>query len=301
MSKNFQDNAGVLGMASMRGHYATSGNGTQFTLGRINHLKQAGLRERSGSKVTDTQQMFNRDVSSPKYRTEAKAIAQNVKKYLANKEEKQVNPRSQGQYYAPKHGSGMLKAGLKGGQRGAMVGGITTTPFPILHNGLRVMRGEISAREACIISLRESASDAGAGSVSALTVTTVMAACPPIAIALTTISPKLLAAGGSRMVKQFFWILESHKEKTKAYYGTLSQHDLDFLDKLEADLKDEYQKKLQKIEKSRALLDQLSGLPIKPGVAVALKRYRESVALAQAHGVQAIGAKVLLSESQYIC
>ena len=150
------------------------------------------------------------------------------------------------------------------------------------------------------MSLQESAGGAGAGSVSALTVTTVMAACPPIAIALTTISPKLLAMGGSRMVKQFFWILDSHKEKTKAYYGTLSQHDLDFLDKLEADLKDEYQKKLQKIEKSRALLDQLSGLPIKPGVAVALKRYRESVALAQAHGVQAIGAKVLLSEQQYI-
>ena len=46
--------------------------------------------------------------------------------------------------------TGAIKAGIKATPKGAAIGAITTLPFSTLRNGLRVVRGEISAKEAAI-------------------------------------------------------------------------------------------------------------------------------------------------------
>lgn len=293
MSKDFQDHVEAMGTALARNSHTTVENIARLMPKKINQLNKQELNGKA---------------------------AQNIKQYLADKKTKTKTSQSKlyrnnknneknsdvanrawpMEHCQANRGDGAFKAArFQATPKGATVGAIRTAPFCILYNGLRVMRGEISTGAACRASLEDLAMDAGVGGVSALTVTTVMTSCPPIAVALTTLSPTLIVVGGAEMVKQFFAILEFHKEKNKEYYDSLTPHDLDFLTKLEANLEAEHQKKLQKIGKSRALRQQLSRLPVKPDVAAALKRHRASVALAQAHGVQAIGSKVLLSEQRH--
>ncbi|OKH18011.1 hypothetical protein NIES208_07540 [[Limnothrix rosea] IAM M-220] len=275
--------------------------------------------------------MLEKVPPSHRYGATAKDGAQNTKRYLVDKDVSHINPHSkggsgnvdnllfenrganrargakkmtpkeQGQIHAQarvENLTGALKAGVQAASKGAVIGAISTAPFAMLHNGLRVVRGEISAEDACKESLKETAIGAGVGAVSAFGVTTVMAACPPIAAALVTLSPALLAVGGAGMVKQFFGILASHKEKTKEYYESLTQQDLDYLKKLEADLEYEHKKSLRRIEESRVFHQQLSERPVHSGIAAALQRYQESAALAEAHGGKPIGAKALLPNQQ---
>lgn len=54
----------------------------------------------------------------------------------------------------------------------------------------------MSAQDAALETAKETAIGGGVGAATAFTVTVVAAACPPVAIALTAVSPVLLAAGG---------------------------------------------------------------------------------------------------------
>lgn len=83
--------------------------------------------------------------------------------------------------------TGAIKAGFQAAPKGAAIGAITTAPFSMLRNGLRVVRGEISAQDAAKETGKETVIGAGVGGVTAFTVTTVATACPPIAIALRVV------------------------------------------------------------------------------------------------------------------
>ncbi len=71
--------------------------------------------------------------------------------------------------------------------------------------------------------VKETAIGGGVGAVTAVTVTTIATACPPIAVALSAVSPALLVVGGAGMVYEFFKILDEHKQQVKDYYESLTQ------------------------------------------------------------------------------
>lgn len=331
MSNESKKNAGVMGAASAKVHHAIFEDILKFTPEKVNHLKRGGLRDGAGRSATEAQQMLDKIPPSQRYGADAKTAAQNVKKYLADKDASHIKSHSKGgsgdvdnllwenrvanrtrgaKDMTPKEQrqiaaqarvdnvTGALKAGLQAAPKGAIIGVVTTAPFAMLHNALRVVRGEMSAQEACTETIKESAIGGGVGAVSAVGITTLMAACPPIAAALTAISPALLVVGGAGVVKQFFGILESHKAKTREYFESLTQHDLDYLEKLEADLEYEHQKSLRRIGESRSFHQTLSERPVQPGITAALQRYQKSADLALAYGGKPIGGKALLPNQQ---
>jgi hypothetical protein len=176
---------------------------------------------------------------------------------------------------------------------------------------LRVVRGEISAQDAMQVTLKTTAIAGGAGGVTALTVTTIAAASPPIAMALAAISPALLVIGGAGMVKEFFNILDNHKEKTKAYYESLTQQELAHLEKIEDELiyqhnknmeffADERIKNLEFLAESKALNDKISNRPIESGVEAALKRYLESAEISRSLGCVPVGEKLLNGSQNFL-
>ncbi|MGF2015610.1 MAG: hypothetical protein RMX25_029540 [Nostoc sp. DedVER01b] len=81
--------------------------------------------------------------------------------------------------------TGAMKAGVEAAPLGAAIGVATAAPFSLLTNALRVVRGEISAQEATIETLKDTVKGGVVGSVTAFLTTTLAVACPPIAIALT--------------------------------------------------------------------------------------------------------------------
>ena len=147
---------------------------------------------------------------------------------------------------------GAFKAGLEAAPKGAAIGAVTTAPFSMLRNALQVVRGEVSAQEAAEKTLKEIAIGGGVGGATALTVTTVATACPPVALALTAISPALLIAGGAGMVYEFFKILDNHKQQTKEYYENATQQELNHLKKIEDELIYEHTKNMSFLAEERA-------------------------------------------------
>lgn len=121
---------------------------------------------------------------------------------------------------------------------------------------------------------------------------------------LAAISPALLVIGGAGMVKEFFNILDNHKEKTKAYYESLTQQELDYLGKIEDELIYEHNKNLEFFDnertknlaflaESKALNHKISNRPIESGVEAALKRYLESAEIARSLGSVPVTEKLL--------
>ncbi|WP_233455516.1 MULTISPECIES: hypothetical protein [Nostocales] len=96
---------------------------------------------------------------------------------------------------------------------------------PLTH-GLRVVRGEISAQEAATATLKDTVMGGAVGGVTAFTTATLAAACPPIAIALTTVAPLLAVVGAGGMAVEFFRILDDHKQAVKTYYESLTRQEL---------------------------------------------------------------------------
>jgi hypothetical protein len=201
-----------------------------------------------------------------------------------------------------------LKAGLKAAPKGAVIAATTTLPFSMIRNALRVVRGEMSTQDAMQVTLKTTAIVGGAGGVTALTITTIAAASQPIAIALGAISPALLAIGGAGMVKEFFNILDNHKEKTKTYYESLTQQELDYLEKIEEELiyeqnknmeflADERTKNLAFLAESKSLNAKISNRPIESSIEGALKRYLEPAEIARSLGCVPAG-ETLLNGSQ---
>jgi hypothetical protein len=253
-------------------------------------LHRGGIRSGTGRTPAEAQQMLDKIPPSQRAGVNQQTAAQNAKQYLVDKDASHIQSHNQGGSSNPdnilwenksinrargdKHMTpqeqtsihvkaqfdnlaGALKSGLQAAPRGAAIGAVTAVPFALLKNGLRVVRGEISAAEAAKETAKETAVGAGVGAVTALTVTTVAAACPPVAIALTAISPALLAVGGAGMIHQFFQILGNHKQQVKDYYESLTESELQHLSQIEAEIDYEHQKTISALDEQQQITDSI--------------------------------------------
>ena len=135
------------------------------------------------------------------------------------------------------------------------------------------------------------------GGATAFATTAVAAACPPIAIALTTAAPALAVVGTAGMVYEFFQILDDHKQTVRAYYQSLTQQELERLQEIENELIYEHTKNLEFLAEAKAVNNDIKNRPIAPGIEGAMKRYLESAAIAKSLGLTSADSK-LLADSQ---
>lgn len=326
MSENSCRNSAFNAAASLKVHHAQLSDVGKYTPEKLRHLRRGGIRAGAGRTEAQAQQMLDQIPSSQRAGVDGQSAAAKVREYLADKDASHIEPHSKGGSSHPDNIkwesktanrargdqhmtrqeqrklsvkaqvdnlSGALKAGLEAAPKGAAIGAMTTAPFSLLKNALRVVRGEISVQDAALETAQETAIGGGVGAATAFTVTTVAAACPPIALALTAISPVLLAAGGAGMVYEFFKILDDHKQQVEEYYASLTQRDLEYLQDIENELLYEHSKNLEFLNASEALNVEITHRPIESGVEGALKRYLESAAIAKSLGVTPIGNKQL--------
>ncbi|BAZ46249.1 hypothetical protein NIES4102_32790 [Chondrocystis sp. NIES-4102] len=172
--------------------------------------------------------------------------------------------------------TGAIQTGVRAAPKGAMIGAVTTAPFSILRNGLRVVRGEISAEDAIMQTGKETVIGGGVGAATAFTVTTIATACPPVAIALATISPALWVAGGAGLIYEFFKILGDHKQQVRAYYESMTEQELQYLAQVEAELIEEHQKTISLSDAQQQLTATIVDRSRESGVQGALVRYVQS-------------------------
>lgn len=269
MSDDFQRNSAVNAAANAKVHHAQLNDIGQYTPEKLGHLQRGGIRNGEGRTEAQTQQMLEKIPPSQRSGVDGQSAAGKVKEYLADKDASHIKPHSKGGSSHPdnlkwenkaanrargdRHMTqqeqiqlnfqsqldnltGALKAGLQAAPKGAVVGAVTTAPFSLLRNSLRVVRGEISAQDAAIETIKETAIGGGVGAATALTVTAVAAACPPVAVALTAISPVLLVASGAGMVYELFQIIDDHQQQTKESDEVLTQQDLNYLPEIENEL-----------------------------------------------------------------
>ena len=246
MSKDSQRNSAFNAAANSKVYHAQLDDLKNFTPEKLNHLRRGGIRSGAGRTNAEMQQMLNKVPASHRAGVDGQSAAKNVKQYLSDKDASHIKSHNHGGSGHPdnikwenksinrsrgdrnmtrqeqrslnataqfKNLTGAIKAGLQAAPRGAAIGAITTAPFSMLRNGLRVVRGEISAQEAAIETAKETGISAGVGAATAFTVVTGATACPPIAIALTAISPALWVAGGAGLTYEFFKIIDHHKKE----------------------------------------------------------------------------------------
>jgi hypothetical protein len=344
MSDESQRNSIFNVIADLKVHHATLDDIKLHAPDKLSHLQKGGIRDGMGRNEAQTQQMLDKIPSSDRSGVDAQSSAENVREYLTNKDASHVKPHSKGgsghpdnikwedrsanrargnQDMTPQEQfqldfnaqidnlAGAVKAGFKAAPRGAVIAAATTLPFAMLRNALRVVRGEISTQDAMQVTLKTTAIASGAGGATAWTVATIAAASPPIAIALGTIAPALLVIGGAGMVKEFFNILDDHKEKTKEYYESLTQQELDHLKKVEGELIYEHNKNMTFLDEERAknlnfladskmINDKISNRSIEGGVEGALKRYLESASISKSLGGTSVGDNLLNSSQKFI-
>lgn len=332
MSQDSRRNSAVNTVARTKVHHAKFEDIKQFTPEKANHLKRGGIRSGSGRTDFEAQVMIDKSPPSQRAGVDGQAAAAKLKEYLVDKDASHKTSHNQGGSSDPNNMTwenkslnrsrgdrnmtsqeqrqiakqarvdnvnGAVQAGLNAAPRGAVIGAITTAPFSMLKNALKVVRGEMSANEAVGETVKETAIGGGVGAVTAFTVTTVASACPPIAMALSAVSPALLVLGGAGMVYEFFKILDDHKKETRKYYESLTQQDLAHLKYLEEEIEYEYQKHLGFLEESESFRKQLQNRPVESTLEGALNRYRESATLAQSIGVEPCGKNLLDSIPQY--
>ncbi len=328
MSDDSQRNSAINAAASTQVHHAQLSDIKQYTPEKLGHLQRGGIRSGAGRGEAQAQQMLDKIPPSQRAGVDGQSAASKVKEYLADKDASHVTPHSGGGSSHPDNIkwenkaanrargdqqmtrqeqmridtkvqidnlAGALKSGLEAAPKGAVIGAVTTAPFSMLRNALRVVRGEISAQDAAMETVKETTIGGGVGAATAFTATAVATACPPVALALTAVSPVLLAVGGVGMVYEFFKILDDHKKQTKEYYESLTQHDLNYLKEVENELLYEHTKNLEFLDNAQVLNAEITNRPIETGVEGALKRYLESAAIAKSLGASPIGSKALLS------
>jgi hypothetical protein len=344
MSDESQRNSIFNVIADLKVHHATLDDLKLHAPDKLSHLQRGGIRDGVGRNGVQTQQMLDKIPSSDRSGVDAQSSAENVKEYLTDKDASHVKPHSKGGSGHPDNikwedrstnrargdremtsqeqigldlkaqvdnVTGAFKAGLEAVPRGAAIGAVTTAPFSMLRNALRVVRGEISAQEAVEQTLKETAIGGGVAGVTALTVTTVATACIPVKIALTAMNPALLIVGGAGMVYEFFKILDNHKQQTKEYYENATQQELNYLKKIEDELIYEHTrnmnflteartKNLEFLAESKYLNDKVANRPIGSGIEGALKRYLESAAIAKSLGSVPVGENLLNGSQKYI-
>jgi hypothetical protein len=331
-------------IADLKVHHATLDDLTLHAPDKLSHLQRGGIRDGMGRNEAQTQQMLDKIPPADRSGADARSSAENVREYLTEKDASHLEPHSKGGSGHPDNikwedrstnrargdrdmtpqeqfqldftaqvdnFAGAFKAGLEAAPKGVAIGAVTTAPFSMLRNALQVVRGEISAQEAVEKTLKETAIGGGVGGATVLTVTTVATACPPVAIALTAISPALLIAGGAGMVYEFFKILDNHKQQTKEYYDNATQQELCHLKKIEDELIYEHTKNmnflaeertnnLDFLAESQSLNDQITNRPIESGIEGALKRYLESAAISKSLGGVQVGENLLDSSQKLI-
>ncbi len=318
MSTDSQRNSAFNAATNVKVHHARLEDIKQFTPEKLGHLQRGGIRNGAGRTEAQTQQMLDNVPPSQRAGVDGQSAAAKAKEYLADKDASHIAPHSKGGSSQPDNIkwedkatnrargdqpmtqqeqvrldvkaqfdnlTGALKAGFQAAPRGAVIGAVTTAPFSMLRNGLRVVRGEISAQEAALETAKETAIGGGVGAVTAFTVTTVAVACPPIAIALSAVSPVLLAVGGAGMVYEFFKILDNHREQVRAYYQSITQQELQRLQAIEDQLAYEHAENLEFLARARAINDKITNQVSEPGIKGILKKYMQSVAIAKSLGL----------------
>ncbi|MBD2464493.1 hypothetical protein H6G89_26150 [Oscillatoria sp. FACHB-1407] len=314
MSDDSQRNSAVNATANIKVHHASLENIKNFTPEKVNHFYRGGIREGAGRTQAEMQQLLEKIPPSQRAGVDGESAARNVKEYLANKDASHIQPHSKGGSAHPDNIkwedkssnrargdrsmtkqeqarlevkaqfdnlTGAMKAGLGAMPKGAAIGAATTIPFALLKNSLRVVRGEITAQQAALETAKETAIGGGIGAVSAFTVTTIAVACPPVAIALTAISPALLVVGGVGMIHQFFQILDDHKTQVRSYYKSLTQDQLQYLSRVEEELIYEHDKTMALLAQAKETSAEIVNRPREAGVEGALKRYTESLKIHQ--------------------
>ncbi|MBW4536007.1 MAG: hypothetical protein KME09_18890 [Pleurocapsa minor HA4230-MV1] len=311
MSNDSQRNSAFNTAANSKVYHAQLEDIAQFTPEKINHLRRGGIRSGTGYRRTDaeTLQMLDKVPPSQRAGVDGQSAAHKVKEYLSDKDASHIkshkhggssNPdnikwennsinRARGSRNMTPHEqvkldltaqlenlTGAIKAGCQAAPKGAAIGAITTAPFSMLRNGLRVVRGEISAQDAAKETGKETLIGGGVGGGTAFIVTTVATAYPPIAIALTAISPALWVAGGVGLTYEFFKILDDHKKEVRAYYESMTEQELQYLSQVEADLIYEHEKSMSVLDEEQQLTDVIVNRPRESGVQAAMQRYMES-------------------------
>ncbi|GEM_PF-694150 len=317
MSEDASRNAAFNAAAHAKVHHALWEDILQFTPEKAGHIRRGGIREGAGRDLAETQRMLEKIPPSQRAGVDGQSAAHNAKEYLSNKDASHIEPHSQGgstrsdnlkweaQSTNRARGdqpmtkqeqigldikaqvdnlTGALGAGLKAAPRGAAIGAMTTVPFALLRNALRVVRGELSPQEAAAETAKETATGGAVGAVTAFTVTTVATACPPIAMALTALSPALLVVGGAGMVYQFFQLLDDHKQQVSFYYEAMTQQQLDDLRQVEDNLIDEHEKTLAAIGQVQVISEAIVSRPREAGIEGALKRCLESSQIVRSLG-----------------
>jgi hypothetical protein len=309
MSKDSQRNSAFNAAANSKVHHARLEDIAQFTAEKINHLRRGGIRSGAGRTTAERQQMLDKVPPSQRSGLDGQSAAKNVKKYLSDKDASHITSHNRGGSGHPdnikwenksinrargdrnmtrseqtslnvtaqfENLTGAIKAGFRAAPKGSVIGAVTTAPFSMLRNGLRVVRGEISAQEAAMETGKETVIGAGVGAGTAFTVTTLATACPPIAIALAAISPALWVAGGAGLTYEFFKILGDHKKQVRAYYESLTEQELQYLSQIEDDLIYEHEKTMSLLDEQQQLTDVIINRPRESSVQDAMQRYMES-------------------------
>ena len=194
--------------------------------------------------------------------------------------------------------SGAVQRGMEAGVKGAVIGVVTTLPFSFLRNALRVSRGEMTSQEAVRETSKETLIGGAVGGVSAFTVTAVASAFPPIALALTAISPALLVVGSAGMVYEFFKILDDHKREVRAYYDSLTDQQLSYLQQVEDEMIYEHKKNLRFLDEQKALGEEIVNRPRRAGIEGAFERLQQSIAIAESMGLSGKDSRFLDNHTQ---
>jgi len=330
MSENSNRNSGINAAATSHVHHATLEDIAQFTPEKTGHIWKGGIRKEAIPIRTDAkaQQMVEKIPASHRAGIDGKSAAAKVKEYLHDKDASHIIARSKGGSSDPsnlkwedhtpnlKRGgktmtpkeqraldakvtsdnlSGAFKMGIDAGVKGAVIGAVTALPFSFLRNALRVSRGEITNEEAALAILKDTGIGGAVGGVTAISVTTVAAAFPPVAALLATASPALLVVGGAGMVYEFFKILEDHKQEVRNYYNSLTEQQLSYLQKVDDEINYEHDKNLRHLDEQRAFSEEISNYPRGNGIQGALDRLQQARINAERAGLSISNTKLLSS------
>ncbi|MEC4817537.1 MAG: hypothetical protein SAK29_30345 [Scytonema sp. PMC 1069.18] len=324
MSDDSHPNSAVNAAATTNIHHA---NLQDLRLAAARRLYKGGIRPGEPIRTTtQAQQMLEKIPPSARTGVDGKSAASNAEKYLSDKHASHIKPHSQGGSNHPSNIkwenakdniargdqhmtrleqvrlnakwhfdnlAGAVKLGIQAAPLGAAVGAVTAAPLSLLTNALRVVRSEISAQEAATATLKDTVTGGAVGGATAFATTTLAAACQPIAIAFTVAAPVLVVAGTAIMVKEFFQILDDHKQAVRIYYESLTQQELERLQAIENELIYEHKKNLEFLAEASAINQEIKNRPIAPGIEGALERLRESVAIAQSLGLTSVDSQLL--------
>lgn len=326
MSDDTSYSAAINTTATTKVYHARLKDIRKYTPEKLQHLQRGGIRSGPGRTDTQSQQILDEIPASQRAGTDSQTAASKVKGYLANKDASHITPhsnngssgidnikwenkvanRARGDKPMTSYEqvnldvkaqfdnlTGAVKMGIDAVPKGAAIGAVTTAPLSMLKNALRVIRGEISAQEAALDTVKETAVGGGVGAATALAVTTVASACPPVAIALTAISPALLVAGGASLVYSFFKVLGNHDKQVKAYYKALTQQEIQKLNAIDAQLAHEHERNLEFLANAKVVSEIITNRPQLPEVDMAFARLCESISIANSIGSTPANSKIL--------